>query len=266
MPTTELIHALAASRNTGEPLRASDWGDAVLTEADAYAVQDGVAALLGWSAPGSPVKHWKSGGASRSGPFSHSPLAPSGIGAVSSAWPLLGIEAEIALRLGRDVTPDAARHLQPENVDSWIDAMAISVELVASRWHEALAAPALLRMADHQSHGALLLGPWQAYRRLDWSRLSWRLIQQDAALITRRGGHSLDDPAWLLPAWLKHVRRDGLTVPAGTVVTTGAWGGMQALSAASRAGADVELGFDELGSYRFRVHGGKKAALAAHER
>lgn len=253
MAPDQLIQALAASRQAGEALRAADWTGAVLTEDQAYAVQDGVAALLGWTPAGAPVRHWKSGGGSRDGPFSHSPLDPAGIGRVSGTWPLLGIEAEIALRVGRDVTPQAAHDMQPGQADAWIDAMAISVELVASRWREGLAAPALLRMADHQSHGALLLGPWQAWRRLDWSRLSWRLSQQDAAVITQRGGHSLDDPAWLLPAWLKHVCRNGMTVPAGTVVTTGAWGGMQELSAGSRRGADVELSFDELGSFSFKL-------------
>ena len=257
MTRDDLIHALALARTSGEALHAADWAEAVLDEDQAYAVQDGVAARLGWSlggsSPGVPVRHWKSGGATRAGPFSHSPLDPAGIGSVGVTWPLLGVEAEIALRLGRDVTPEAAAGMQPGEADAWIDAMAISVELVASRWHEGLAAPALLRMADHQSHGALLLGPWQAWRRLDWPRLQWRLSQQDVPVITQRGGHSLDDPAWLLPAWLKHLCRDGMTVPAGTVVTTGAWGGMQALSAGSRRGADVELSFDEMGSCRFNL-------------
>jgi hypothetical protein len=254
MSTQELVEALVAARSAGQRLPAAQWRDAVLSEEQAYAVQDGVAALLGWTADDGLVRHWKSGGASRSGPFSHSPLDPSGIDNVSRAWPLLGIEAEIALRLGRDVSPADARAMRPEDADAWIDAMAVSVELVASRWSEGLAAPALLRMADCQSHGALMLGPWQAYRRLDWANLPWRLSQQDAALIERRGGHSLDDPAWVLPAWLTHLSRSGSTVPAGTVVTTGAWGGMQALG---RLGGLVEVSFEGLGSCRFELPGGR---------
>ena len=38
------------------------------------------------------------------------------------------------------------------------------------------------------------------------------------------GAHA--DPAGVLPAWLKHATRGGRSVPAGTVVTTGAWGGL----------------------------------------
>jgi len=88
-----LSHALAAARQGGEPLQAADWLHAVVSEDQAYAVQDGVATLLGWAPRGEPVRHWKSGGAARSGPFSHSPLDPAGIGHVGAAWPMLGVES-----------------------------------------------------------------------------------------------------------------------------------------------------------------------------
>ncbi|RQP25177.1 fumarylacetoacetate hydrolase family protein [Piscinibacter terrae] len=253
MSTNELAQALARARKTGQPLRAADWTDAVLDEEQAYAVQDEVAALLGWAPQGGLVRHWKSGGASRSGPFSHSPLDPAGIDHAGEAGSFLGVEAEIALRLGRDVSPETALSMQPEDVDRCIDAMTVSVELVSSRWQEGLAAPALLRMADHQSHGALQLGAWHGYRRLDWANLSFRLLQQDAVAFERRGGHSLDDPALVVPALLRHLSRGGLTVPAGTIVTTGAWGGMQALSAGSRDGGVIDVSFETLGSCSFKL-------------
>jgi len=123
-------------------LRASDWVSAVHNEVDAYVVQDGVAAALGWL-EGPLVRHWKSGGATRSGPFSHVPLDPAG-----RIWPLLGVEAEVALRLGRDVSPEVARTMTPETAGDWVDAMAVSVELVALRGAEGLAASELLRMVD----------------------------------------------------------------------------------------------------------------------
>lgn len=68
--TQTLITALIQARLSGQPLRAADWVSAVHSEAEAYAVQDGVAAALGW-AEGPLVRHWKSGGATRSGPFIH---------------------------------------------------------------------------------------------------------------------------------------------------------------------------------------------------
>jgi len=221
--TKALIQALAACHRDGTRLRAADWPNAVHDEADAYAVQEGVAAALGW-----PLDRWKSGGASAQGPFSHSPVNP------VAGTALLGVEAEVALRVGADGSPEA---------------MCIAIELVASRWAEGLDAPALLRMADHQSNAGLLLGAWQPYRALDWGRLEWRLALPGQPEIVRRGGHSLADPAGVLPAWLKHATRHGNTLPAGTVVTTGAWGGLHPLQGEARG----TLSFEDLGEFAFQA-------------
>jgi 2-keto-4-pentenoate hydratase len=202
--TEALIQALATCHRDGTRLRAADWGGAVRDEADAYAVQEGVAAALGW-----PLDRWKSGGASRQGPFSHSPVNP------VVGTKLLGIEAEVALRV---------------DADGVAEAMCIAVELIASRWAEGLDAPALLRMADHQSNAGLLLGEWLPFEALDWGRLEWRLALAGRPEIVRRGGHSLADPAGVVTAWLKHATRHGAALAAGTVVTTGAWGGLHPVS------------------------------------
>lgn len=216
-----LIQSLAACHRDGGRLRAADWGDAVRCEADAYAVQEGVAHALGW-----PLDRWKSGGAGPQGPFSHSPVNPlAGVG-------LLGVEAEVALRVDANGAPEA---------------MCIAVERVASRWEEGLAAPDLLRMADHQSNAGLLLGAWQPFRALDWAQLEWRLALPGQADIVRRGGHSLGDPAGVLPAWLRHVTRHGATLTAGTVVTTGAWGGLHPCAGDARG----TLAIEGLGEFSF---------------
>lgn len=228
-----LIQALATCQRDGGCLDADEWQDAVRDEADAYAVQDGVAAALGW-----PPSRWKSGGAGPMGPFSHSPVSPS----VGTA--LLGIEVEVALRLARDVTPGDA--LGPLEGDL-VDAMCIAIECVASRWRQGLSAPALLRMADFQSNAGLLLGPWQPWQRLDWAQRPWRLTLPGQPEVNRRGGHSLGDPAGVLRAWLQHVTRQGATASAGTVVTTGAWAGLHPMT--GPACGDVEI--DGLGAFVF---------------
>ncbi|MCE4540303.1 2-keto-4-pentenoate hydratase [Pelomonas sp. P7] len=217
----DLIQALATCHREGGQLMAADWAGAVRDEADAYAVQDGVAQALGW-----PLDRWKSGGAGPQGPFSHSPVNPAAGGA------LLGVEAEVALRVDAQGRPEA---------------MCIAVELVASRWQEGLAAPALLRMADFQSNAGLLLGAWQPYRPLDWAALEWRLALAGQDEVVRRGGHSLTDPAAVLPAWLTHATRHGRPHAAGTVVTTGAWGGLHPVSGVAHG----RLGFAGLGEFSF---------------
>jgi 2-keto-4-pentenoate hydratase len=59
-----------------------------------------------------------------------------------------------------------------------------------------------------------------------------------AAPQTVRGTHSLGDPAFVLPAWLRHATRDGSVLKAGTVVTTGTWCGLPLAAAGDRVVAE----------------------------
>ena len=47
--------------------------------------------------------------------------------------------------------------------------MAVSIELVDSRWQQGVQAPALLKLADLSSHGALVLGEWIPFAARDWA-------------------------------------------------------------------------------------------------
>ena len=183
-----LITALTRCHRQGTRLRAADWQHAVQSQAEAYAVQDGVAAALGW-----PMDRWKSGAARREGPYGHSPVN------LIAGQHLLGVEVEVALRLARDVGPAEAQG----ETDGLIDAMCVAVELIASRWEEGLAAPELLRFADHQSNAGLLLGEWLPYRPLDWARVPWRLTLEGQP----------GSPAWAVTRWPTSRRRAPLAAP-----------------------------------------------------
>ena len=78
----------------------------------------------------------------------------------------------------------------------------------------------------------------------DWSRQRCELKIGGGPVQGFEGTHSLGDPAWLLPQWLAHATRDGRTLPAGTVVTTGTWCGLGDAAAGDR----VEARFPDLGS------------------
>ena len=197
---------------------------------EAYAVQMQVARELGWFGA-EPPRHWKSGGPSREAALTHAPLPPDGVWrspARSGDWPfhLRGIEAEVALRLRRDVDAALAATLDGPRAAGLIDAMTVSIELVDSRWQETLDAPALAKLADLQSHGALVLGDWVPFAARDWQAQACRVQIGAQPPVERRGSHSLNDPAFLLPAWLRHATRHGGPVAAGTVVTTGTWVGI----------------------------------------
>src|SRR5690606_39143113 len=133
-----------------------------MSEAAAYAVQDRVAQTLGWFDTAVPT-YWKSGGPAKDKPAVHAPLPSQAVFAspADASQVLLfspAVEAEVALRLAHDVTADAVSTLDRSDVEPLIDAMAVSIEIVDNRWVEGFDAPALLRLADMQAHGALVLG------------------------------------------------------------------------------------------------------------
>lgn len=223
------------------------------TAEEAYRVQAGVAGRHGWFGDGPPL-FWKSGGPSRDAVLTHAPLPQRGVlgsPADMRGWPfaMRGIEAEIALRLGSSVDAERARLLDADGARGLIDAMAVSVEIVDSRWREGMEAPATLKLADFQSHGALILSEWVPYRALDWTQQICCVQVGQQPEVRRQGTHSLGDPAWLLPQWLRHATAHFGALPAGTVVTTGTWVGILP----AQAGDAVHVTFDGIGEARVQL-------------
>lgn len=222
----QVTRLLVAARQNGQPSTVSMPADVCA----AYAVQDAVAGHFGWFADG-PARYWKSGGTSRDAVLTHAPLPPEGVWpspADARGWPfrLRGIEAEIALRLACDVDSVLAQDIYAERSELLIDAMCVSIEVVDSRWTEGHAAPATARLADLQSHGALILGAWSPWRSVDWQQQYCHVQIGTRSPVERYGSHAMGNPAFVLPAWLRHATRRGQYLPAGTVVTTGTWVGI----------------------------------------
>ena len=248
-----LVQVLLAARRENQPADPSGWEVALAQADDAYAVQQQVAEALGWFPDGTP-RHWKSGGPSRGVVLTHAPLAPSGVRTSPADFTDLhfnapGIEAEIALRIGRDVTPAQAAMLTPESAAGLVDAMTVSIELVDSRWRNGPNAPALLRLADSQLHGALALGEWVPYPPAHpWKTQRCEVRIADRT-IDKTGTHPLGEPAWLLAAWLRHATRFGGSVAAGSVVTTGSWCGILPI----QPGETVTVSFPGIGGAELTI-------------
>ena len=242
-PISTAVTALVRARRSGEAAT-----KVTLPDADAaYAVQDGVAASLAWFENGAP-RNWKSGAPSAAALQTHAPLPPEGV------WPspadarhrhfhLRGIEAEIALRLKCEVDAELAAILDVDSATALVDTMCVAIELVDSRWAEALQASPLARLADLQSHGALVLGGWVPFVPRDWSAQRCLVTIGKTPTTEHIGTHSLGDPARVLPAWLRHATRGGRRLPAGTVVTTGTWCGLPMAA----AGDHVHVEFPDIG-------------------
>ena len=223
----EIADALIAARSGGEQVDAERC--AIADFEQAYRIQALVLQRCEAGSDASP-HCWKSGGASRQTELTHALLPSAGIWvspAQAGGWPfrIRGVEAEIALRLGRTVDATLAAQLSEHDSAQLIDAMTVSIEMVDSRWRQGVEVSPAHKLADHQLHGALILGAWQPYQARDWSRQSGE-VRIGSQRIAFSGSHPLQDPAWLLPCWLRHATQHNRVLPAGTVVTTGSWCGM----------------------------------------
>ncbi|RYY95820.1 MAG: 2-keto-4-pentenoate hydratase [Comamonadaceae bacterium] len=234
--------ALLAARHGGPLPDADAFAAAVPDAAAAFRVQGLTLQALGDDP--ARCRAWKSGGPSRTAVLTHAPLPSSGLlasGASATHLPLIHrmIEAEVALRLGRDVTVDMARALDAgrwEQALELVDGMAVTIELVDARWAQGFAVPAPMKLADLQCHGGLVMGEFLPWKDRDWDKQSCEVWIGDSST-SYVGTHALGHPGWLLPTWLKHATRDGATVPAGTVVTTGTWCGLLAAAKGDRVRA-----------------------------
>ena len=244
--------ALKRARAGGQQVDAMG-GDLVLPDCDsAYAVQTEMGRDLGWWTD-VPL-HWKTGAASLSAEQTSAPLPDVGVWlspANATAWPMhkRGVEAEIAFRLARVVTPEEAAQLDVNQARALIDAMTVSIELVDFRWQQNMAAPDLLKLADLQSHGALVLGDWVPFAQRDWSAQVCRTWVGSQPEVMRQGTHSLGDPTLVLPRWLRHASRRFGSLAQGTVVTTGTWVGLLYAS----EGDLVRVAFDGIGECSVQV-------------
>jgi 2-keto-4-pentenoate hydratase len=203
----------------------------------AYAIQDAMMQRLG------RVGGWKVGARGETDEPACAPLPASVILPTGTPLPqglhqrLRVIEVEVAFRLGRDLLP-GGRLLPYEELASAFDAMLPVIEFVETRLSDWAEADPLAKLADLQSHGALVLGAAVAMPAalLDFSPVQARLSFDGKEVASTRGGNPAVD-VWRLLAWQAlHCEERGMPLRAGQIVTTRSLTGM--LSAA--AGAKVE--------------------------
>ena len=259
-PLEFVIDALAQARSGHGLADAAPLADSLATLEEAYAVQQAVAARC-WPFGLVAVQYWKTGAPSRQAAQTHARLPEAGIwrspAHSGQAFAMRGIEAEIALRLAVPVDAQRAAALDRDGACRLVESMAVAIEVVDSRWREGLEAPALLKLADLQSHGALVLGPWVPFDAgHDWSAQRCRVQVGEAPSEEFVGTHSMQDPAWALAAWLRHATQDGQVLPAGSVVTTGTWCGLLQ----ARPGDAVRASFDGVGEAEVRFEAAAQAA------
>ena len=221
--------------------------------AEAYAIQDRQLQEIG------PVGGWKVGARGPDREPSCAPLPASGIHTSlallpDGAWRVRGIEAELAVRLERDLPPRASPYALDEVLSS-IGALVPALEVVETRLAEFPAADPLAGLADLNAHGALVVGDPVAAGpgALDASKLEVRLWFDDQQVASTCGGNPAVDLGRLLVWLANHCSQRGLGLQRGQVVTLGSCTGMLFAPAATRVRATlggigaVELAFTAAG-------------------
>ena len=209
---------LIDARRTGKLLDALPASCKPATLEDAFAIQDATVAALGETVAG-----WKVSivdGRAVYGAIMASRVFESGARIEAAKMPLLGVEAEIAFRFGRDLPP--GRYGYAEVADA-VTAFA-AIEIVDSRFRTYPDLPIMDRNADCVSNGGFVRGPAAAdWRTLDLANIAVTLTIGGQEFVRRNGGHPAGDP--LLPAVaLVNALPGG--VKAGQIVTTGTYTGL----------------------------------------
>jgi 2-keto-4-pentenoate hydratase len=232
---------LLAVRHGASPI-AGLGGLAPADEASAWAIQRAVLRGLGGRIGGykcatpegkPPSAALLNAAGLRSSP-AHWPVAPGG---------RIGIETEIAFRLGRDLPPRGTPWTRDEVVDA-VEACFPAVEMVASRYADMNAVPLLSNIADNIAHAGLVCGAEVPdWRARDLNDLTVRQACGGVVQVERRGSNPAGDALLSLTRLANHLHAFGLHLEAGQVVTTGSWTGLLFVEGGQR----VVGGFEGIG-------------------
>lgn len=213
---------------------------------DAYQIQDAVIARLGEAVGG-----WKIGVATEAAAAFCAPILarmvrPSPASYADGELRLIGIEGELALRLGRDLPP-RERPYEPAEV-LFGATLHPAIEVVDSRFPDprVLARPVML--ADNYANGGLVYGPAvPSWQQLDLAATRMAITEDGRPFADSSMGAARDPVAALVE--FANLMRGRGGVKAGIFVTTGSWTGLVFTRRGVRIGADfgplgrVEIAF-----------------------
>lgn len=235
----EAARLLCAARG-GTPVHELPASCRPQSDADAYQIQDAVAHRLDQGIGG-----WKVGASSPAAAAFCAPIYTSMIRSSPAAYDaaelrLLGIEAELAFRLGSDLPPRAGAYDRAEIAAG--ATLHPVIEVVDSRYADFRSLDRASILADNFSNGGLVYGSavpnWEA---LDLGRITITITEDDEPFADSSRG-AARDPIVALVEFANLMRGRGGTT-AGTIVTTGSWTGM----VFTRRGAVIVADFGPLG-------------------
>jgi len=133
----------------------------------------------------------------------------------------IGVEFELAVRLGRDMPAKASPYTRAETAEL-VDACAPAFELVDDRNADYTALEGVGLAADNAWNGGVVVGAFStAWRDLDLTsvraRLEWSGAEDAAATTGEAMGHPFEAVAWIA----NHLNARGQMLKAGEFVMTG---------------------------------------------
>lgn len=221
-PTQALAARLIEAHRTHSLIGASSLAGLTPADADdAYVVQQLVLAELGGCAG------YKIGAASPDSPTQCAPLPATKVFSAASGvrrneFARLGLELEIAFSFEQDIDHRFAQ--RAEDALDAIDTMSVVVEIIDSRFEAWPDVDPLLKLADLQNNGALVIGDTRPYdRQFDFVSPTIRFHCGSHAVFEGRARHPAGDPRRLV-AWLvERTLQAGQSIPARTMLTTGSY-------------------------------------------
>lgn len=137
----------------------------------------------------------------------------------ASAYGRVGVEFEIAVRIGRDFSPDE-RPLTLEDVAAAVDAVCPAIEIIDDRNADYGALEVRSLIADNSWNAGIVLGafahPWPDLARIKG------VVSLDGMVIDRGSGRDVLGHPFHAVVWLAgHLAGMGMRLRAGDVVMTG---------------------------------------------
>lgn len=249
MSADQIAALFVQARLTRKPLGVP--ADQVIeNDEGAYCVQDAVFAKL-W--PGARATAWKVGGPSdkaepTAAPIPAQKLLRSPARVAGSGMSMIGVEAEIAYRLARDL-PARGEPYADEEIAAAVSEVLVTIELCDTRLADWKNAPALWKLADFQSNGALIAGNGtRRWRGIDFSRQPVELMIGKKS-VKAVGAHPFGNPFRLMPWIISHCAKRAGGLRAGDIVTTGSWTGLEL----ARPGDEIMAMFPGIGEAKVRI-------------
>lgn len=149
-----------------------------------------------------------------------------------------GLESEFAFTIGLTVRPGGPA-MSALMAREMVATVHVAIELVCSRFEENFEVDPALLVADGALHAGLVLGPGLKPEAVpDLVSHELRTLVDDDEIAAGTGAEVLGDPYESL-AWLcNHLNKRGLTLPSGSVVTTGAATGLHVTGAGQKVATD----------------------------